>query len=270
MKNHSIVVGVALGALLLGAFLLRDYPVAGQDKGKAKEGKAAAKAAKEKRNIVTTGSARIRVQPDSARVYLQVETIGATVEKTRRENAAAVKKVLDVVKALNIPDLKMKTANVQTVVIQSRVEKEDKLPRILGYRVSNSFTVLIQNKDRVKLSQAAGQVLDSALENGANSVQQIEFFKQDMNDLRRDVLTRATEDAINNARALAKGAGKNIVDVILVSNAAESFYNPSYNVTSLQNAFQPGGFGGAEGTSTTVVAGDLEVTCRVNVTCVHD
>jgi uncharacterized protein YggE len=168
------------------------------------------------------------------------------------------------VQALKIEGLKMKTSNIQMEVIQSRQEKMDKLPTILGYRVRYTFTVLVENNSPEKLAQGAGRVLETALENGANAVQQIEIFKKDTTEIRREALSKATAEALANARALARGADKSIVDILGINGTPEYSYrqsNPTYNTA------QPAVFG--DGASP-VVAGDVEVTCRVNVTCLHD
>src|SRR5207248_1314578 len=137
-------------------------------------------------------SATIHVKPDAARLFLTVETTAPTVKEARARNNEHVKKVMDTVQALRIPDLKMRSTNVQMTILHSRDDKKvDELPRVLGYRVSNSFTVLVTSDDPVKLAGHASKVLDTAIENGANLLDRISFFKVELTEAKRLALTKA-------------------------------------------------------------------------------
>jgi hypothetical protein len=218
---------------------------------------------KEKRTIHTSGSATVKVKPDSARVFFGVQTMAGAIKAAREENGAKVKKVMDGLAALKIPDLKMKTSDVRVEIVQSH-RREDHMPEILGYRITNYFTVLVQNDDAEKLSMTAGRVLDTALECGANLVQQIVFFKQDLTETKRQALAKAVEDAAANARALAAGGKVTVHDTIQINGQPEFYYPRGYPMgNTAQVAF------GAGGEDTPLVAGDLEITCQVSVTCTY-
>ena len=60
---------------------------------------------------------------------------------------------------------------------------------------------LVQNQEPEKLSALTNQVLDTALDSGANIVEQVVFFKQDDRDARREALSKAVQDATANAEA---------------------------------------------------------------------
>jgi uncharacterized protein YggE len=138
------------------------------------------------------------------------------------------------------------------------------LPEILGYRVTNSLTVLVANADSVILSNSASRVLDTALENGANFVQQIVFFKQDEAVIKRQALTKAVEEALTNAKAIAEGAKVQIADTLSIEGQPEYSYGPGQ--CGLTNSVV--GVASAQG-ETPLVIGDLEVMCRVNVSCTY-
>jgi uncharacterized protein len=217
---------------------------------------------KDKRTISTAGSATIKVKPDSARLFFSVQTIAKAVKSAREENSAKAKTVLDALKALQIPDLKMKTANVNVELLQSS-RSPTQLPEILGYHVTNSFTVLVQDSDSVKLSAEASRILDTVLENGANQIQQIVFFKQNEAATRREALSKAVVEALANARALAAGGGMELKDTITIDGQPEYYYGQAMMVQSNTT------FAAVGGGETPVVAGDLEITCRVNITCTY-
>ncbi len=101
---------------------------AGQrDKSDKKDGDSAQA---EKRLLATSGSATVRVKPDSARLYLTVETTAPTLAEARSKNNEHAKKVMDAVQGLKIPDLKLKSTDVQIEIIHSRDEKKKRtVPR---------------------------------------------------------------------------------------------------------------------------------------------
>jgi uncharacterized protein YggE len=222
-----------------------------------------AEAKKEPRRLSTSGTATVRVKPDSARVFFGVQTLAPTIKQAREESSQKVKKVLDALTALQIPDLKMKTSNVSVELVQ-RAHEEGKLPEVVGYRVTNSFTALIKGNDPQKLGLTAGRVLDTALENGANQVQQVVIFKQDDTEAKREALTKAVADAAANARALANGANARITDTITIDGHPE-YFGGRYSLSNTAQAQDS--FGGAG--ETPILAGEVEITCRVSVTCTY-
>jgi uncharacterized protein YggE len=170
---------------------------------------------------------------------------------------------MEALAALKIPDLKTKTSDVQVVLLYGRADGTQ-LSAVTGYRVSNTFTVLVQDDDPVQLGALAGRVLDAALESGANSVQQIAFLsKGGLAQARRQALTQAVEDALANAEALAAGAKKDLLQTIAI-DGQPVYPAPSWNPMR-QSALVTAPTGG-EGEAALVV-GDLEVTCQVQVTC---
>ena len=102
-----------------------------------------------------------------------------------------------------------------------RETREDKLPHTVGFRITSTFTVLVQLDDPEKLGAAASKVLDCALENGANNLDQVMIFRKDVNAVRRQALTRAVEDALANARALASGANKTVLEATAIAGKKE-------------------------------------------------
>jgi uncharacterized protein YggE len=188
MKLWLATCASAAGTLLVSVLFLR-----GQAPGEA------ADPPKDKRTITTSGTATLKVKPDAARVYFGVQTVAKTIQEARKENSSQSRKVVNALRALNIPDLKMKTADINVQVVNEQKRDELHLPKILGYQVTNSFTALVQDKDAARLGANASRVLDTALENGANLVQQIVAFREDEAEIRREGLSKAVEAGLANA-----------------------------------------------------------------------
>src|SRR6516164_10397832 len=100
MKLWLAICASAAGTLLVSVLFLR-----GQAPGEA------ADPPKDKRTITTSGTATLKVKPDAARVYFGVQTVAKTIQEARKENSSQSRKVVNALSALNVPDLKMKTAD---------------------------------------------------------------------------------------------------------------------------------------------------------------
>jgi uncharacterized protein YggE len=252
MKASIVAASLALVGIFGTAFVLRgQQPVAPG-------------AVKEKGTISTSGTATLTVKPDAVHVYFGVQTIGKKVKEAREENSAKCKKLIEALTALKIPDLKMKTADINVELVQTNYNDPAKVPEILGYRVTNSFSVLVQDKDSAQLSQNASRVLDTALENGANFINRMIAFRHDDTQIRREGLTKAVEDALANAKALAAGAGVNVSGTFALNGQPEFSYGQGQ--CGLTNTLVVGGAGIGQ---TPVIVGDLEIVIRVNVTCTY-
>lgn len=261
MKQALIVSGGGAGILLLSGLVWtwaqNPRPAAVAAAGEVK---------KDAHTLKTSGNASVRIKPDAARVFFGVQTQATTVKEARADNNRRVHKIMEALAALKIPELKMKTSDVQVDILHGRSDGSHLAP-ITGYRVSNTFTVLVQDEDPAKLGTLSSQVLDAALESGANVVQQVVFLsKGGMAEARRKALTQAVEDALANAQALAAGARKGAIDAVTIEGQPvyhERYYgsrNPM--VQSANVAFPAGG-----GSEAALVVGDLEVTCQVSVVC---
>jgi uncharacterized protein YggE len=253
MKLWLAICASAAGTLLVSVLFLR-----GQAPGEA------ADQAKDKRTITTSGTATLKVKPDAARIYFGVQTVAKTIQEARKENSSQSRKVVNALRALNIPDLKMKTADINVQVAYEQKRDELHLPKILGYQVTNSFTALVQDKDAVRLGANASRVLDTALENGANLVQQIVAFREDEAEIRREGLSKAVEAGLANAAAIAAGAKVRIKDTFTLQGQPEYTYGQGQ--CGLTNRIVVAGEAVGD---TPVIVGDLEVTIRVSVTCTY-
>jgi uncharacterized protein YggE len=253
MKLWLAICASAAGTLLVAVLFLR-----GQAPGEA------ADPARDKRTITTSGTATLKVKPDAARVYFGVQTVAKTIQEARKENNSQSRKVINALRALNIADLRLKTADINVQVVYEQKRDELHLPKILGYQVTNSFTALVQDRDAVRLGANASRVLDTALENGANFVQQIVAFREDEAEIRRDGLSKAVEAALANAAAIATGARVRIKDTFTLQGQPEYTYGQGQ--CGLTNRIVVAGEVAGD---TPVIVGDLEVTIRVSVTCTY-
>jgi len=251
MKRETMVATASMGLLLVGVLAW-----AGQ--GARAQGEVVKS---DKRTIQTSGEGTVRIRPDHARVFFGVQTFAPTVKQARSQNATLVKQVTTALTALKIPDMKMKSTDLTVELVQ--VDGDGRTPKVVGYRVTNTFTALVNSDQPDKLGGLASRVLDAALENGANIVQRVAFFKQDDNAAKRQALTKAVQDARENAEAMAEGARRSITDVVTIVGQPEYGLGRSQ---MMMNSVQSDVGGGA---NTSLMAGEQEVTCSVTITCTY-
>ncbi|MDP2939540.1 MAG: SIMPL domain-containing protein [Candidatus Omnitrophota bacterium] len=218
------------------------------------------------REISTTGEAKVWIEPDRARVYLGVETMRETIDLGREENAATIKEIIEALKSLNIKGMLIKAPNYNVSLVKEPehdATRQGRLPKIIGYKVMQYFTVLLQSNDAIILSKDAGLVIDTALNNGVNIIENIEFFKEDDSADKRNALTLAVKAAISNAEIIAKTSGVAIKAYTMIGSNLE-YSRPVY---SQMQQFVPSMARGEADTSTTLIAGRIAITVNVSLRC---
>ena len=92
--------------------------------------------------VSVTGSARVTTTPDRFSFNVSVQTISPTVEEAVNENNRKVAAVIAALKNAGAKPEEIQTSNFSIYPQQDYSQQQQgKLPRLLGYQVSNSITV---------------------------------------------------------------------------------------------------------------------------------
>jgi uncharacterized protein YggE len=186
---------------LLAAAVMPALPAAAQD----------AEARRPLPRISVTGEGEVSVAPDMAIVNLSVVREADTAKAALAANSAAMKQVLDALKAAGIAERDVQTANF---TIQPRYQQppRDKPqdPKIIGYSVSNEVTVRIRKLDE------AGGIIDKVVGLGVNQGGGISFVKEDTKAVMTEARKRAVADAMEKARTLVEAAGVKLGPVLSI------------------------------------------------------
>ena len=163
--------------------------------------------------LYVSGTGKITTDPDRAIVSLAVETQHRDVKAAQSENAVRMNEVIDAVRALGIPSEDLKTTGYTISIIREDGEKAVFDREATYYRVTN--TLLVELKD----IQRAGEIVDTAVNNGANRVNFVSFTLSDekQESLRTEALTDAVNSARNDANAVADAMGVSITGVKEIS-----------------------------------------------------
>jgi uncharacterized protein YggE len=223
------------------------------------------------KTIIASGSASIRTKPDAAYIRVKIETREKSVQATRSKNATTVKKIQDQIAALQFPQMTVKSEEMfASPIYPDRVYDQEKqnltMHQPLGFQVVHVITIDLKRADLVQLTREVSQIADIALEYGATELSNIIFYKETTKTDARQAMAKAVEDALENARALAKGANLSVKETISIDSLDVEVHTYSPVEHYRGGGFGGGGLGGMVA-ETPIKAGDIEVHCRVQVTC---
>ena len=200
------------------------------------------------RTITVVGEGKVNIRPDVARTNIGVEVVRNTVQEASAENRAALEAVLSALQAQGIDENDIQTTGFS--VYAERYGPEGPLAESdVQYRVSNNVNVKIRDLESV------GEVLDAAIEAGANNIYGVEFALDDMTDAQSQARAKAVDNTAVKAQELADLSGVTLGPIVSLSEIIGSsggFY------AGMASQFGLGGGGG-----TPVSPGELEITYQI-------
>jgi uncharacterized protein YggE len=198
------------------------------------------------------GSAEVRVAPDLAAVRLGVAEEARTAQEAQSAVTEAAGAIVDAVRAVGIAERNVQTVRlVLSPVYSPRRPGNREEPRIVGYRASNTVSIRVEDLGSV------GQVIDAALEAGANQMERVSFGLQDDRAVRQQALRQAIAEARGKADAMADALDVKLDAIVSVTEDNVSVRQPvmeAARVMALQG-----------GASTSVSPGEVSVSALVSI-----
>jgi uncharacterized protein YggE len=176
--------------------------------------------------ILTTGQGEVKALPDSLNVNFTVESEAPTLNEARTKTNTAIANVLKAIKALNVPNATLTTTQLQVYPIQRYEENNRRLPKTIGYKATNGVRVSVTRMASDQLSATGTKIVDAALNNGANRMDGIWFFRDDMQSLKDQALAKAVTDARHSATIIAQTAGVGPINLYSLENHSSGGYQP--------------------------------------------
>jgi uncharacterized protein YggE len=212
------------------------------------------------RSVSASGTAVLYVAPDRALIKLGVQTNATTPDGARDANEREIQAVMRAIKALGIDAKDIATDNYLVYPIyQDYAELV-----IKGYRVDNTVSITLHD---VTL---ADDVLVTALQSGANEVQDITFYTSELRKYRDQARDLAVRAAGEKAAALAQSAGAQTGCVLSISENSWSSYFGSWRggreaALFVQNVMQTmPAEGGPQLEDTLLSLGQIAIQAQVN------
>lgn len=203
------------------------------------------------RTITVVGEGKVSISPDIARAQIGVEVMMPSVKEASDANKELLDAVLAALAAQGIAEEDIQTSGFS--VYAERFGPEGPLPADqTNYRVSNNVSVVV--RDLATL----GDVLDAAIEAGANNIYGVEFSLDDPSTIESEARQSAVEDARAKAEELAELTGVTAGDVVSISEVVGN--GGGYYTSNFAEMSRAMGGG-----STPISPGQLELVDRKSV-----
>jgi len=155
------------------------------------------------RTISVSGNGKASAPPDVAEIQLGVETIKTDASLAVSESTERMTAVMGVLKEMNVEDKDVQTVNY-SMWVEEVYDKEGQPTGEMRYHVVNEVSIKLRDLTKT------GEVLQKALEAGANKVSSISFSVADPVALQREARDQAIADARAKAEQLAAGLGAHL------------------------------------------------------------
>jgi len=182
-----------------------------------------------------------------ATIMLGVSIEDSSVAVAQEKANILMQGIISSLKALGIDESKMATSNYS---VYPTYDYSQDPASVRGYQVNNMLTVQVQEFAIIS------QVIDRAVQAGANQVQGISFDSSKRSMIYRDALQNAIAAAREKAAIMAFAAGKELGKLRSVTEGDQSmgyFFN-TYDIRALASSAQ-----------TNIMGGELEVTAKVTL-----
>lgn len=167
-------------------------------------------------SITVSGTGTATVVPDRVSFTVGVFTNAPTVGEAYKTNSAKTQKVIKALEDLGVKQTEIQTSNFS---IQTAYEVDG--PRKQrGFNVTNSVTVTREDP------KAASDLLNAAVEAGANEAGALSFFAADPRAARDRAIERAMDNARAQAEKLAATAGATLGKVTRITTVNENEVTP--------------------------------------------
>jgi uncharacterized protein len=207
------------------------------------------RAAENRRKITVNGEGTVKASPDMATATLGVRTENLNLQDAQAENAKNANDLVTSLVGLGIPKEDIRTADYRIDPIYTYEEGKQLFQ---GYRVTHLYTITIRDADQV------GQVIDTAVANGANEVMNIQFTVAEPQAYYNQALSLAVIDSFHKAETIARTFGiATQPQLLTISEESQKAVPGPYMVASFEKT---------AGSGTPIEPGKLEIKAALTAT----
>lgn len=210
------------------------------------------------RTIQVSGTAEVTVQPDICYLgFVVTSEHKSSAARAYRDNAAVMAAVVAAIRALDVPDKDIKTANL-TISPRYRWDDDNRRRRQFeGYEVNNSLAVSLRDITRVS------NVLDAAVAAGATTVNNVSFTVENPKQYLVEARVEAVRAAKAKAGVMAEAAGARLGAVRTIIEHEVGGYRRLYAQSNVEIGR---GFDAEYGAADAVSPGDVRLSQSVTAT----
>lgn len=180
-------------------------------------------------SLSVVGHGKVSAVPDVADINVGVVSQGATAKDALEANNKDTERLHKVLKERGVAAKDVETKQIQVSPVYSHPDSrrpmppgEEFVPKVVGYRVTNSVEVTVRDVHRL------GEMLDAVVEAGANQVTGIAFRVEKCEQLLDQARKLAMADAKRKAELLAGEAGVVLGPARQISEAGSGPPRPMY------------------------------------------
>jgi len=208
--------------------------------------------------VTVSATATLSVEPDIAYVSLGVRTENASPKVAKQENTDTMTRVLNALKKAGVDEKDIQTSSLSMYTNYSWDDKGNR--KVTGYTVTNNLTITVRKLDKV------GDIVDAAMNAGANQFNSVSFAVEDEEEYYVQVLAEATQKARKRANAIAKASGMTLGSPVSFSTTSTSYRPYKYYADGmLADAEMP-----EEGASIGSTIQSGQVTVSATITAVYN
>lgn len=204
--------------------------------------------------LVVTGRAQLAVEPDMAVFQVGVETRGGTVEEAREANAAAMQGVQARLLEAGIDPAALKTRGFD-LYPEWHYDRDTGERTLIGYRAVHTLEVRVDDLGRL------GELMDAAMEEGANQVSSPVFGLKNPEALELEALREAVRRARTKAETLAAASGAFLKGIVEIRESVNTPIGGELRVAAAAYSLDA-----VEKTTTSISPGEVSVTATVTIT----
>jgi len=170
--------------------------------------------------INVAGNSELTVEPDEAEVWAGISIVRETAEEAQAEANKVINEMIDGLRYKGIMEKDIETESLS--LYEERTWTEDEGSKIVGWRATQTLKVKTSDLSKV------GEIVDVAVTNGANQVNNINFQLSEEKDkeYKQKAIAEATKDAKEKAEAIAESLGVGLGKLKTVSES--SYYARPY------------------------------------------
>lgn len=195
------------------------------------------------RTMKLNGEGMVEAEPDMVEISIGIVTKDKNPQTAQNSNEAISKKVIAALLQLGIPKSDIRTTAYSIAPEYDYIE---------GKQILSGYTATQILEVRVRDITMAGQVINTAVENGANQINRVEFTLEDSQYYYNKALKLAVKDAATKAQSIA-AAMKVSLDTIPCSILERSTsFTPISEQATMKLAAAP-----------SIMPGSIQVTASV-------
>jgi len=202
------------------------------------------------RTINVTGDGEITATPDIAYLYLGVTVDKPTTIDAQNANSTAINNVIAAIKKEGIQDEDIKTADY-SINPKYDYDKTTGASTLVGYTVSSTLKVTVKDISK------AGQIIDTAVKNGANISNSISFGISNYQKYYNMALQNALSNAQSKAQSISGFLGVKLTTPVKVTENSSGIPDDPPVPLNVKSALDD------SSTSTSIKAGTYKVKANV-------